>query len=144
MTSLYEVIAGCGCGHGQPHQDQVGRAHHPHPVEVAQTLWGHHDDPENNVVDSSVEGGVEKEVMDKCKSEESLRNWGIRRMSRKKLLRVQHEEAGEEDCCEVPKIAPDTGLEIIPVQAGAVPHVGGQGQGGAPPSCRRCSSRGPV
>ena len=63
----------------------------------------------------------------------------IRRMSRE---RVKHEEAGEEDSCEVPKIAPDTGQEIIPVQAGAVPHVGGQDQGGAPPS--GSSSIGPV
>ena len=67
---------------------------------------------------------------------------GIERMSREKLLRAQYEEAGEEDCCEVPKIAPDTGQEIIPVQAGAVPHVGGQDQGGAPPS--GSSSIGPV
>ena len=60
--------------------------------EVALTLWGSPEDPDNAVVAPPVEGGVE-EVMDKstskCKSEEALQNRAIRR----KRAKAKREEA---------------------------------------------------
>ena len=77
--------------------------------EVALTLWGSPEDPDNAVVASPVEGGVE-EVMDKstskCKSEEALHNRAIRRKRAKakreeaKLHKIKEDRASAVPCLD--------------------------------------------